>query len=95
MTTQRIKDLAEEMNVSEADVLMFAQSMANGIERDKAARAFMDGNTQTQAELVNAYAADSVKKIISFHSKILTNPEANKVFCLSVYNKIKQSQEDK
>jgi hypothetical protein len=89
MTTKRIQDLAKEMGVSEADVLMFAQSIANGLERDGVDQIYLDTTDSIRTDLLEGYAADSVIKFNNFQAKLMTNKEAKETFCLDVLNKIK------
>lgn len=80
MYSQEILKLAQSMNVSPSDVLMFAQSIANSIQKDKAQKAL----AEMPIETIQAYAIDTNKKFISFQSAYMTNPQARKNFQQSV-----------
>ncbi len=85
MTNNQAADLAKSMNVSEADLMCFARSVANSIEQDKAADGFVACTEQEQVEIAQAYAAHAVKKVESFTAAYLTNPEAKKAFQDSIH----------
>lgn len=80
LNTKEILDLAESMNVSPADVLMFAQSIANSIQKDKAEKAL----EAMPVETVQAYAIDANKKFQSFQTAYMTNQQARQNFQQSV-----------
>ena len=80
MYSQQVLKLAQSMNVSPADVLMFAQSVANSIQKDKAENAL----TAMPVETIQAYAIDANKKFQSFQTRYMTNPQARKNFQQSV-----------
>lgn len=89
MSQMSIKELAESMNVSEADVLMFAQSIANGIEKDGIDRIYLEATENSKIDLVEGYAASSVVKFNNFQATLMTNKEAKDLFVLDVFNKLK------
>lgn len=85
MTSEAIKSLAEQMGVSESDVLCFARSIANSIEKDRAADFFVNASEQNQCDMVNAYATHAVRKINEFYTSYITNSEVSSLFNDMVY----------
>jgi hypothetical protein len=83
---QIIAELAKEMNVSQADVRMLANSIVNSLRADKCVQAFIESDEQQKIELTAAYATHAVKKFESFHTTYISNPEARRVFQQSVFN---------
>jgi hypothetical protein len=77
MYSQEILDLAQSMNVSPADVLMFAQSVANSIKKDNM-------QDSKNVEAVMAYAQHAVTKHRNFSNTYFSNPNAAKAFQMSV-----------
>ena len=65
-TQQMIEDLAAQMGVSAADVRCLAQSVANSIEQDKAAGAYVAMDEEMQAEFALAYVPHAVRKFEQF-----------------------------
>ena len=88
--TQSIKEIAKTWDVSEADFLMFAQSIANGIERDGAAEVFKASEAKVQIDFVKAYAIDSVRKFTNFQTIMMTNKQARDAFDLDIFQKLKK-----
>jgi hypothetical protein len=78
MYSQDILDLAQSMGVSPADVLMFAQSVANSMQQDKM-------QDSKDVETVLAYAQHSVRKYRDFSNRYFSNPNAAKAFQMSVF----------
>ena len=76
MNEQQIKELAESMNVSVADLMCLAQSVANDIKKDKSEQALIEMPIDT----AQAYASHAVRKMNQFTSTYLTNSEARNVF---------------
>lgn len=86
MQSQMIKELAEQMGVSVSDVECFARSIANSIQKDRAAEAFVSNfDDDMRCEMVQAYAAHAVRKINEFHTSYITNPDVNHLFNDMVY----------
>lgn len=85
----QIKALAASMNVSESDVLCLAKSVANGITRDNADKAFIESDETFQREMTEAYVVDSVKKFERFQSKIMTDKEARDTFAMNIFMDLK------
>lgn len=80
----QIQKLAKEMNVSPADVVCFAQSVANSMLNDKL--------TQEHAKkvgLVTAYASHAIRKFQQFQLKVLTNPDAKKALMQKIYTDVR------
>jgi hypothetical protein len=86
MNEQQIKELSESMNVSVADLMCMAKSVANSIEQDKAKDAFIAMNEDVRVETTLAYSQHAVRKINKFTSTYLTNKEAKEAFQQSVLN---------
>ena len=82
--SQQIENLAASMGVSTADVACLTQSIANSISADKIAGVFTESSEKTQVELVQAYAIEANRKMESFSSRYLTNPDAQEGFRQSV-----------
>ena len=91
MSKLSIKELAASMDVSEVDVLMFAQSIANGIEKDKIDFVYLDATENIKTSIIEAYAAEAVIKFNNFQATLMTNKGAKDLFILDVFNKLKQS----
>jgi len=75
-----VQSLSRDMGVSEADLICFAQSVANSMKKDKL--------TQKHAEqvgIVTAYASHAIRKFQQFQTKILTSEEAKKAFMEKIY----------
>lgn len=79
-----IKELSEIMSVSEADLKCLAQSVVNSISKDGLAEQFLSMKNEDQAEVAKAYVVDANKKMQSFHTTYLTNPNARESFQHSV-----------
>lgn len=77
MYSQDILDLAQSMSVSPADVLMFAQSVANSMQQDKV-------HESKDVETVLVYAQHAVRKHRDFSNRYFSNPNAAKAFQMSV-----------
>ena len=74
--------LANEMNVSLADLMCLAGSVANSIKQDDVA---LD---QVSTEVVTAYIPHAVKKFDTFATKYLTNPDARETFQRKVLSEV-------
>ena len=83
--SQDILDLATSMNVHPADVLMFAQSVANSIKQDSMVNTFIDSDENTRTELSLAYAQHATKKFQSFTNTYLVNETARGLFQSAVF----------
>ena len=66
------KQLANSMSVSEADVMCLANSVANSLEQDDAANAFLALDESTRTKLAVAYVPHAARKIEQFASTYLT-----------------------
>lgn len=89
MKNELVKQLASEMGVSESDVLGFARSIANSIEKDKASEFFVNSSEQNQCDMVSAYATYEVRKIDDFYTSYITNSEVSDLFNDMVYAAVK------
>lgn len=76
--------LAQSMGVHPADVLMFAQSVANSIEQDGIADFFTSADVAAQGETAVVYAQHACKKFASFQTTYMVNSQAREAFQLSV-----------
>jgi len=81
-------ELAKEMNVNPADLLMLANSVVISLRADKADQALINADDQMQYSLIAAYLDHAVKKFESFHTTYISNPEARRVFQQSVFNNL-------
>ncbi len=63
------KQLASSMGVSEADVMCLANSVANSLEQDDAANAFLALDESTRTKLAVAYVPHAVRKIEQLANK--------------------------
>jgi hypothetical protein len=88
MNMQLVKELAESMGVSVADVLSLAQSVANSIEQDKVAPAFLFAGADVQAKVAEAYVPVAVKKFERFVMTMQINKAANTAFKSHVYQSL-------
>jgi len=75
-----IKEMAEQIQMSQEDIKCFCQSMLNSMKKD--------GLTidQLDRQAVEAYAVAAVKKMQSFTNTYFTNPEARKKIQEKVIN---------
>ena len=80
-----IKEMAEMMNVSEADVRCLAMSVVNDIKKDKVVEQFLNGTEEFRAKMVRAYIDHACKKMDQFVTKFFSNPEAREAFIKSVF----------
>lgn len=80
MTSELVKRLANEMGVSEADVLCFARSIANSITKDRSADFFVSTSEQNQCDMVSAYATHAVRKMNEFYTSYITSSEVSNLF---------------
>ncbi len=83
--SQDVINLAASMGVHPADVLMFAQSVANSISQDNMVDSFIDSDESTRTELSLAYAQHATKKFQSFTNTYLVNEVARSYFQSAVY----------
>lgn len=91
-STQRIiQSLAQNMGVSETDVMTMAQGIVNDLVKDRIDDVYVDSDTTIQCDLVQAYALHQQKKLRDFHTTYLTNPQAAQAFQSSVYDLVKQA----
>lgn len=86
MNPEEIKALAESMNVSVADLMCMAKSVANSIEQDGAVDALSQASDEDSTKMIQAYAVHAVKKVDQFTTTYMTNPEARETFQARVYN---------
>ncbi len=86
-----IQELVQSMGVSETDVMMMAQGIVNDLVKDGIDSVYVDSDTDTQCDLVQAYALHQQKKLRDFHTTYLTNPQAAQAFQSSVYDLAKQA----
>jgi len=80
MNEQEIKELAESMGVSVADLMCLARSVANSMIKDKVADTFFDVSEENQTMMTESYVIFAVKKFEQFALTIQTNPEAKLAF---------------
>lgn len=78
MNNSEIAALAESMNVSRADLMCLAQSVANSMAQDGVKSEMLT------VELTEAYVPVAVKKFEQFAATYQTNPEAREAFAMSV-----------
>ena len=78
--------LAEGTEINPADILSFAQSIANSLVKDGVKS---EQFKKHSSDLLPAYADAAVKKFNSFHTIYLTNQEARKAFQYKVLQEIK------
>ncbi len=83
---EQIKELAEKMGVSEADVRALATSAANSIKKDGVKETYLSESEENQTKLAEAYAVDAVRKYNNFATTYISNPVARKGFQESVLN---------
>lgn len=83
--SQDVINLAASMGVHPADVLMFAQSVANSLKQDNMIDVFIGADENTRTELSLAYTQHATKKFQSFTNTYLVNEVARSYFQSSVY----------
>lgn len=69
-----VKQLAEMMNVSEADAMDHANLIANELKRDKVQEFFVNCDDQTGCEMVQTYSKAAVNTIEKITTAYLTKP---------------------
>ena len=74
------KELAEQMDVNEHDVIMLATSVINDLTADKMATKFINASDKEQRVILEAYVIAAVEKYKRFLDTYLTNPEARDAF---------------
>lgn len=80
MTSENIKKLANEMNVSVTDLMCFAKGIVNSMKKDKVEKVYVNSSEEDQAKLLQAYAINEVKKFDKFVTIYHSNPEARDCF---------------
>lgn len=80
----KIKELANDMNVSVNDVMCLAKSIVNSIVKDGVGNVFLTCSDDERVKLFEAYLIHAVKKFESFHTTVLTNPEGKEIFTRKV-----------
>ena len=80
-----IKEMAEMMNVPEADVKCLAMSIVNDIKKDNVVEHFLNGSEDFRIKMIRAYIDHACKKMDKFVTKLLSNPEAKEAFVKSVF----------
>ena len=70
---EMIKELAAGIGIHASDLLCMAQSIANSIQQDKAADAYIAADQETQIEFVQAYADVAKRKFAQFQTAYLTS----------------------
>ena len=84
--SQQVENLSSQMGINKADVLAFAQSIANSLNNDGiSAEKFQ----QHANDLMPAYAAFAVKKQRAFFETYQTNDQARAAFQMKVLGDIK------
>lgn len=80
-----VKKLAEEMQVTEKDVLSLVKMVADKLEEEKVKDGFLNMSQADQVEFAKAYASAEIKKFCEFCVSLLTNEEKKNAFdnCLS------------
>lgn len=86
--SEAVENLAAQMGVHPADVLMLAQSVANSIEKDKADAAFIAASDEARGMIAGAYVPHAVRKFDQFVSTYLTRNGAQEAFAKAVLHAI-------
>lgn len=88
MKKSEIEKLAKSMNISEADLMCLAQSVADDILKDGVTSDQIEKAGAT--ETIQAYTTHAIKKHDRFTTTYLTNPEARTTFQHRIYSDIKK-----
>mgnify|MGYP003661555685 CR=1 FL=1 len=85
-----IESLAYKMDVEPREVEMFAQSICNSIQQDKADSFFTnEASENEQKEMTVAYAQHAVKKLQEFQTSYMTNKNMRSLFNDMVFAQLK------
>lgn len=84
-----ISQLANDLNVSEADLMCLLTSVCNSIKQDGAVESYIGMSEADQAEMCLAYVQHAVRKIQEFHTAYITKPELKESFDAYVYEKLR------
>lgn len=85
-----IESLAYKMDVEPREVEMFAQSICNSIQQDKADSFFTkEASEDEQKEIAVAYAQHAVKKLQEFQTSYMTNQNMRSLFNDMVFAQLK------
>jgi hypothetical protein len=81
-----IRTLAQQFGVSESDLESFAQSIVLDMKKDSVDDAAKLMTDAEKVDVVQAYAAASIKKTQRFVNSYIANPEAADAFRRTVRN---------
>ena len=84
-----ITQLAQSMNVSETDLMCLAQSVANSIEQDKAANAFVNMSEEDQVKMTETYVVYANNKMQEFVTIYQLNNSARSAFQQKIFEDLK------
>lgn len=85
-----IESLAYKMDVNPREVEMFARSICNSIEQDKANDFFVDSATEEERkDITLAYAQHAVRKIQEFYTSYMTNQNLRNLFNDMIFAQLK------
>ena len=84
-----ITQLAQSMNVSETDLMCLAQSVANSIEQDKAAKSFVNMSEEDRVKMTEAYVVYANKKMQEFVTIYQLNTAARSSFSHKIFADLK------
>lgn len=83
-----VKKLAEEMQVTEKDVLSLVKMVTDKLENDNVKSDFLNMSQADQVEFAKAYASAEIKKFCEFCVSLLTNEEKKNAFNVYLYRKL-------
>ena len=90
MNTELIKQLANNMGISEVDLLCFARSVANSIEQDNCVESLKVLNETDRIHVVEAYVVHANRKMQQFATRYQGCPEARDLFRRQVFELCKE-----
>ncbi len=80
-----MQELANELNVSAVDLGSLVHSVINSLHEDGMVEKFYSATEEQRIEICEAYVIAAVKKMNSFASTYMTNPEARRQFIKTVF----------
>tara|TARA_R100000541_G_scaffold35625_1_gene43795 strand:+ start:915 stop:1181 length:267 start_codon:yes stop_codon:yes gene_type:complete len=84
-----ISQLANDLNVSEADLMCLLTSVCNSIKQDKFVDGFLSLGESDREEMCLAYVQHAVRKIQEFHTAYIAKPDLKESFDAYVYEKLR------
>lgn len=88
-----VKKLAEEIQVTEKDVLSLVKMVSDKLEDDNVKDSFLNMSKADQVNFTQAYSSSEIKKFCEFCVSLLTNEEKKNAFNSYLYKKLRVDHE--